>query len=45
MATPNMPASEWPELEADDLRRIGETLQELDEYAGEVGEGPLPGTD
>jgi hypothetical protein len=27
MSTPNMPAEEWPDLTAEELSQVGETLQ------------------
>jgi len=42
MATPNMPAEEWPELDPDELRKVGETLDGVQFLKDHEDDGPLP---
>ncbi len=42
MATPNMPAGEWPDLSAEELREVGELLRDADYMRTHENDGPLP---
>lgn len=42
MATPNMPASEWPELEPQEIREIGQVVEDVQYMTEHQDEGPLP---
>jgi hypothetical protein len=44
-ATPNMPAEEWPELEPDELREIGQLVQDVQYLKDHADRGPLPGAE
>jgi hypothetical protein len=44
MATPNMPASEWPELEPEEIREVGQLVQDVQYLKDHSDDGPLPGT-
>jgi hypothetical protein len=43
MATPNMPAEEWPDLSGDELRQVGEVLRGADYMQAHEDDGtPVP---
>lgn len=45
MATPNMPATEWPELETEEIRQVGQLVQDVRYLKDHQDDGPLTSTE